>query len=140
MIIYLDTSSLVKLYVEEDGSSEIAKLVSSADAVATSLIAYAEARAAFARRFREGAFSGRHYRALISSLHQDWERLLIIAVTDELVRFSGDLAERHHLRGFDAIHLSSALTLKRETAYPVIFSTADLKLQRASQKENLAQP
>jgi hypothetical protein len=50
------------------------------------------------------------------------------------------LAEKHGLRGFDAIHLSSALTLRQELSAPVIFSCSDLKLQKASQLEELYQP
>ena len=57
MIVYLDTSSLVKLYVEEDESSKVDALVKSSEITATSLVAYAEARAAFARRSREKAES-----------------------------------------------------------------------------------
>lgn len=47
MILYLDTSSLIKLYVEEDGSSEIESLVEQATLVCTSVVAYPEARSAF---------------------------------------------------------------------------------------------
>ena len=53
MILYLDTSSLVKLYMEEEGSLKIETLVRSSEATVTSIVSYAEARAAFARRFRE---------------------------------------------------------------------------------------
>ena len=49
MTVYLDTSSLVKLYVTEAGSDVIHKLVGEADVVATSVAAYPETRAAFAR-------------------------------------------------------------------------------------------
>jgi predicted nucleic acid-binding protein len=140
VVVYLDTSSLVKLYVEEEDSPQIYDMLSDAGAAATSLIAYAEARAAFARRYREKAFTARQYKMLISSFHEDWGRLLVLKVTEDLMRSSGELAERHGLRGFDAIHLSSALTLKKETAAPVFFSCADRKLQRASLKENLTQP
>jgi predicted nucleic acid-binding protein len=54
MILYLDTSALVKLYVEEIGSNEVKKLVKTAQIVSTSRIAYVEARAGFARKLREG--------------------------------------------------------------------------------------
>jgi uncharacterized protein with PIN domain len=52
-MLYLDTSVLVKIYVEEDGSITIREQVNNARFVATSMIAYVEARAAFARRRRE---------------------------------------------------------------------------------------
>lgn len=45
MILYLDTSALVKLYVRERGSVSVRALVEQADVVASSVIAYAEARA-----------------------------------------------------------------------------------------------
>lgn len=140
MIIYLDTSSLVKLYVEEKDSQKVAALVESSKAIATSLVAYAEARAAFARRYGENAFTPREYKRLISFFDEDWDNYLIVRVKKELVKLAGGLAERHGLRGFDAIHLSSALTLCQELSAPVIFSCSDRKLQQASNLEGLDQP
>jgi predicted nucleic acid-binding protein len=140
MIVYLDTSSLVKLYVLEDESNAVEKLVESADVVATSLIAYAEARSAFARRLREDVYSAEEYRQILSRFDQDWNNCLKIGITVGLVRRAGNLAEEHALRGFDAIHLSSALTLREELSFPVYFSCADTKLQNASRMEKLLQP
>jgi predicted nucleic acid-binding protein len=140
VVIYLDTSTVVKLCVEEGDSSWVKNLVEEAMAVATSLVAYAEARAAFARRYKEKAFTATGYRHIISSLHEDWEDYLVIKVTKELVRLAGDLAEKYGLKGFDAIHLSSAVTLRQELTAPVIFSCADRKLQNASKLERLNQP
>jgi predicted nucleic acid-binding protein len=140
MITYLDTSSLVKLYVEEEDSRNVADLVGSSKVTGTSVVAYAEARAAFARRFRETAFTSREYRRLVSSFNKDWEHYLTIRVTKDLVRSAGDLAEKHGLRGFDAIHLSSAITLRQELSSAITFSCSDQKLQKASQLEDLRQP
>jgi predicted nucleic acid-binding protein len=140
MITYLDTSSLVKLYVEEQDSQNVADLVKSSKVTATSMVAYAEARAAFARRFREKAFTAREYGRLISSLKKDWDYYLVVKVTGELVWLAGDLAEKHGLRGFDAIHLSSAINLRQELSSLIIFSCSDQRLQKASKVENLHQP
>ena len=49
---YLDTSALVKLFVEERGSGAVATLVNRVEAVATAKIAYAEVHAGLARRHR----------------------------------------------------------------------------------------
>ncbi len=48
MMLYLDTSAVVKLYMTEPLSQELSAAVDEAEAVATSLIVYAEAQAAFA--------------------------------------------------------------------------------------------
>jgi predicted nucleic acid-binding protein len=140
MIAYLDTSSLVKLYVEEESSGDVANIVGKSRAAATSMIAYAEARAAFARRLRERAFTKEAYKNLISFFEKDWNKMLQVKVTKELIHRAGTLAEKHGLRGFDAIHLSSALTLKSKVNSPVLFSCYDEKLQKASLLERLTQP
>ena len=139
MISYLDTSSLVTLYVEEEGSRTVSDLVKLSEVTATSLVAYPEARAAFARRFREKAFSAKDYQSLMTSFQQDWNNYFVIKLTSEVALLAGDLAEKHGLRGFDAIHLSSAITLRKECASPVIFSCADRNLQKASEGEDLQQ-
>jgi len=140
VFLYLDTSSLVKLYVEETASADVQGLVGSAEVTGTSLVAYAEARAAFARRFRESAFSSKDYKRLRSRFESDWKNFLSIHVSREVVRMAGDLAEKHGLRGFDAIHLASAMTLREKLASPVTFSCYDSQLQNASKLENLDQP
>ena len=139
MIVYLDTSSLVKLYVEEDESSKVDVLVKSSEVTATSLLAYAEARAAFARRFREKAFTTDEYNRLKEFFDKDWSRYLILSVTGDMIRLAGDLAEKHALRGFDSIHLASALTLRQELSSPIVFSCFDDNLQKASEREDLNQ-
>ena len=53
---------------------------------------------------------------------------------------AGDLSEKHSLRGFDAIHLASAVTLREKLASGVTFSCSDMRLQIASQREKLDQP
>ncbi|MBW1737754.1 MAG: type II toxin-antitoxin system VapC family toxin [Deltaproteobacteria bacterium] len=139
MIVYLDTSSLVKLYVEEDESSKVDVLVKSSEVTATSLVAYAEARAAFARRFREKVFTSDEYNRLKEFFDKDWSRYLILSVTGDMIRLAGDLAEKYALRGFDSIHLASALTLRQELSSPIVFSCFDDNLQKASEREDLDQ-
>jgi predicted nucleic acid-binding protein len=140
MILYLDTSTLVKLYVEEPDSQDVVDLVNASEVTSTSLIAYAEARAAFARRYREKAFKPHEYRTLVSSLNKDWDSYLTVRVSRDLVQLAGNLAEKHGLRGYDAIHLSSAITLRNELTTPIVFSSSDHKLQKAATLENLTQP
>ena len=139
MIVYLDTSSLVKLYVEEDESSKVYALVKFSEVTATSLVAYAEARAAFARRFREKAFTLEEHNRIKKFFIKDWSSYLVLSVTENTIRLAGDLAEKHALRGFDSIHLASALTLRQALSSSIVFSCFDDKLQKASERENLDQ-
>lgn len=109
MILYLDTSALVKLYAEEEGTEVVERAVEEAELVATSVVAYAEARAAFARKHREGIFSDEEHWEAVQALDEDWGTIEKSEVTEDLAREAGDLAEERALRGFDSIHLASAL-------------------------------
>lgn len=140
MILYLDTSSFVKLYVEEIESGTVRRIIDDTEVVATSRIAYAEARAAFARKLRQRGLSVTEYHSILRDLDQDWESYFIIDVSDSLVKLAGLFAEKHALRGFDAIHLASGVVLRKQAERPVTFSCFDGRLVSAAQKEGLRIP
>jgi len=136
LILYLDTSSLVKLYVEESGTPETERLVDEALLVCTSVVAYAEARSALARLRREQKLSEEEHEFAKADLDEDWPRYLALDVTREVWHAAGNLAERHALRGFDSIHLASLLHLTHtDLGEPVQFSSFDDHLNGAVRAE-----
>lgn len=137
MILYLDTSSLVKLYVEETDSGKIRNISQKASVISTSKIAYAEARAAFARKQKENGFSPRTLRTIVEDFNRDWESYFVIEITDGLIRSAGDIAEKYLLRGFDSIHLASAVNLRRKIGTEIYFSSNDTRLNKSAAEEGL---
>lgn len=137
MIIYLDTSNLVKLYVLEKNSNQIMTHVNESQVVATSIIAYIEARAAFARKFREKGLSESEYRKIIRTLDNDWENYFVLNVSEETVKLAGNLCEKYWLHGYDALHLASASILNKSVSGAIYFSCSDSKLNKAAQKEKV---
>ncbi len=137
MILYLDTSALVKLYAREAGSTRVKHHLEAVEVAATSVVAYAEARAAFARRLREGAVTPARHRARLTQLNQDWPRYAQIELSPALIRQAGDIAEIYALRGFDSIHLASALWLRESASLPLIFAAFDVRLVAAAQAAGL---
>ena len=135
MRLYLDTSALVKLYVDEEGSPAVRSAIEQTELIATSAIAYVEARAAFIRRRHEGGLSAGDYTRVVRGLDADWTRYLVVEVTDSLIRESARLAEAHRLRAYDAIHLASAATVHRRLAEPVVFASWDLGLEKVASGE-----
>lgn len=130
MILYLDTSSLVKLYLEEDHSDSVRRWVEEAEIVATSRVAYPEAMAAFVRRFREGNLSKKGFGSIHGSFSKEWPQIAAIGM-DEIA--AGELAIRHGLRGFDAIHLEAAVAARNEADDALVtFSSFDEKLNAAA--------
>jgi uncharacterized protein len=135
LTVYLDTSNLVKLYVEEPGRDAIVALVQRADLLATSVIAYAEARATFARRHRERLMSAAELKLVVRQFNTDWSRFAEINADREIAQRAGQLAEVHGLRGADALHLASFETLlSRTDDEDVEFSCADVRLSRAARR------
>ncbi len=136
MIVYLDTSALVKLYVEEPGSPAVASEVERSSGAATARISYAEARAAFARLRRERRLTNAGLRRLVQELDEDWHAFSVVEVTDAVVRRAGSLAERYDLRACDAVQLAAALDLRRAGA-ELAFASFDVKLNRAGRRSGL---
>jgi uncharacterized protein len=110
--LYLDTSALVKLYLAEPDHDAVVSAIREALGVTTSVVAYAEARAAFARRLRETTLTSDEYAEVVAAFNAGWRDLDRIPVSDEVAYSAGELAERYALRGFDAIHLASARWLQ----------------------------
>ena len=54
-------------------------------------------------------------------------------MTDALARLAGNLAEKHDIKGYDAIHLASAIMLNGDAADEVFLSTWDGRLADAAQ-------
>ena len=133
MTLYLDTSSLVKLYVTEPGSDVVRKFVEAADVVATSSIAYTETRAALARRRRERSLRPAAFASAKKTFEAEWSKYFAIEVTLTLCREAGEFAERYRLRAYDSVHLAAFAEVAREAGVrDTRFSSFDDTLNRAA--------
>jgi len=136
VIVYLDTSALLKLIVEEPGSDAVDALVETSEYAVSSVIAYAECRSAIAR----GAKAGRiEARAAVRSLDAIWSAVQSIEVDLRLSARAGELAARHLLRGMDALHLATAVEIPA-SEMSVAFATFDRSLAQAARAERLSSP
>lgn len=117
MILYLDSSALVKRFVDEPGSAAVVAAIAQASAVLTHLIAYPEIRAALARAARMQRLDAPAQDALVAELDRVWPMLDIVAVTDSLAHRAGELAQIYGLRGYDSVHLAAA-SMARESLGP----------------------
>ena len=134
---YLDTSALLKRFVAEPGTVVVNTLVSRQGPVATAKIAYAETHAAFARRHRVGNLSGPQYALTCRRFENEWETWVRVDLDDDVLALARDMVRRHPLRGFDAIHLASALALRTSVGEDLSFAAADGRLLNAARAERL---
>ncbi len=132
MIVYLDSSALVKRYVAERGSKEVIELTAAAEIVATSLISRAEVAAAFARAVRLGVLDHDGGRRAQRKFSREWPDLARVPVSEALVSRAETLAWDYGLRGYDAVQLASALTWQEAIGQDVFLGTFDGQLWEAA--------
>ena len=137
MILYLDTSALVKLYAEEEGSDLVRHGIRDSELITTSLMAYAETRSAFARKSRSQEISRAVLTKCKRDFERDWLRVHRLPVDEPLVRKAGELAEEHGLRALDALHLATADSLQAALRDAVTFACFDDALNRAAEARGL---
>jgi len=129
-VLYLDTSALLKLYINEPGA-ELVRRVTAASPVCMHLIAYAETRSGLAKAQRMGRIDVHELEDIKWDFERDWERMLIVLPDDTNIRRAGDLSERFSLRGYDSIHLAAAeLVFRQHTEFT--FVCFDKNLNKAA--------
>lgn len=111
LLVYFDSSALVKLVVDEADSDLAADIWDGCDAAVSSRLAYPEVRAALAAASRNHDLDDAGLRRAEAAWEEYWSAVRPVELTEEVERQAGRLARQHALRGSDAVHLASALAL-----------------------------
>lgn len=119
---------MVKLVVAEDGSELASELWETRHRAVSSILVYPEGRAALAAARRGGRLTAPAHARAVEDFEATQEELLLVGVDVSLAREAGEIAERLGLRGYDAVHLASALAL----GGPTTIVTWDDELRRAA--------
>ena len=140
MILFCDTSALVKLYLVEAESDALKALAAEAEAVAVCRIAWAEAHAALSRRAREVPADAPSIGLAKQALAADWPHYLIVEVTQAVVEQAGEFADTFALRGYDSVQLAAADEAKKISRLPVSFACFDSRLNKAARVLGMKAP
>ena len=129
MIAYVDTSAVIKRIMNEPGSDITRDVWNEADDVVSSEVVYAETRAALAGIRRSGRLDVVGHQCAVCEAEDLLGEVRLVKLDDTIATAAGGLAERHALRGFDAIHLAAALSVD---APRIVVTTWDRDLARAA--------
>jgi predicted nucleic acid-binding protein len=132
MRIFFDSSALAKRYVREEGSDVVLQWCDQATELCLSGIALPEIISAFCRLLRKKLITPLQYRHLKTMLMADIADAVICDLTPEVMRSTIIALENNMLRGMDAIHIGSALTLKAD-----LFVSADGRQCAAAEQAGL---
>ena len=137
MIVFFDTSALIKRYLAEAGSDIVVELWSNATLCVVSQLLYAEMIATFARKRREEPGDAAAIDERQQAFRTDFQTLTRIGLEDDVHRLVDLLLDRHPLRGADTVHLASAMLVRDVLNEQVTFACADIKLVTAARAEGL---
>ena len=138
--VYLDTSALIKLYVEEVGNEQVVEAMQ--DAVDGRVIIVdltpLEARSAIRRREREGDISAADADRVLRQIENDCSMsFLMQPSTSAVMEDAARLIDQYPLRAYDALQLAGCLVVRDGMPGPVTFVCADTRLCDAARHEGL---
>jgi predicted nucleic acid-binding protein len=138
MMLYADSSLLVKIYIDEPGSASVIELLAQATTIGTALVTRAEVAAALAKATRLGALSRSDVEPSLTRFREHWSNFLRLNVSETIVAQADELAWARGLRGYDALHLASALSWQAALDERLTLGTYDRQLWQAGREAGLA--
>lgn len=132
MRVFFDSSAFAKRYLAEAGSDQVLAWCEKADELALAAIAVPEIVSALCRQLREKVITPKQYRQAKADLVADIADVAICDMDAQVVHRTIQCLEKNVLRGMDAIHVASALTLSAD-----VFVTSDKRQSIAAKKAGL---
>lgn len=134
MICFIDTSALVKRFIQEAGSDLVDELMDSADEIYVSAITRIESNSAISRLLREKSLSRSEYDRIKIELDTDFPFFILVDFSEELEKVAIELVERRRLKTLDSIQLASCLSVKGKIDWLI---TCDNKMEMAASEEGM---
>lgn len=126
MTVYLDSSAILKRYLDEEDSDYFVSVIDDDPIRVTSWLAWVEVRRNLWRRADPSARD-----ALVRAFEADWSHFSVIDVDSRVSMEAARIAQRSGMRSLDAVHLGTAVLVGREL---LSFVTADVRQARAARE------
>jgi predicted nucleic acid-binding protein len=113
-------------------------LIGEAQAVGTAVLSRAEVAAALGKAVRVGLVGREAALKALATFNADWEHLIRLPFGEPLAARAGALAWEHGLRGYDAVHLATALAWGETLGEAVTVATWDRQFWRGARAAGLS--
>ncbi|GBC97383.1 hypothetical protein HRbin16_03206 [bacterium HR16] len=144
LILWVDSSALIKWFVPEVGSEIVSRLLETTPEYllkGSTLVQYAETYAVLLRRRNAGDIDARYFDdavlALESRVLSD-ESFLLLSVDDTCYLEGLSLVRKHNLNCVDAACLFCVMRFMHEYSVRGVFVASDRRLLRAASEEGLS--
>lgn len=135
---YLDTSALVKRYVQEAGSDLLTEILGQLDYFGTSILCQIEVLAALAKSHRTGVLSEHEAWEARSHFQAEWPSIFHVGLTESVMARAGHIAWDFGLKGYDATHLAASLVWRELLQEEVAMVTFDKQMWVAAERLGMA--
>ena len=136
MVVFLDTSTLIKLYYREDDSEQLANQISEkAQEIFLFEITKVEFTSAIWKKVRTGDITSEIAKQVIECFENDYNKFKWIFADSTIIEISNQLFRKYgqtSLRTLDALQLGSCISAKEEID---VFLTHDKFLNELFNKE-----
>lgn len=137
MILYLDTSALIKRYIAEAGSDQVNSLIQQADVVGSSILTQVEMAAAICKAVRMQWVEPTNAATAYQDFLSQWQSFTRLSVTTVLAERASRIAWDYGLRGYDSCHLSTAIIWQETMETEITLATFDRELWSGAKKAGL---
>ena len=137
---YFDTSALIKLYIEEEGTEIVLDLAEDDDShqIVILDIALLESRSAVRRRERDGDISEPDANRVLRQIEDDGSSLYLVQpLSSAVIEEAARLIDSHPLRAIDALQLAGCVVVRYSVPPPLTFVCADVRLCEVAGFEGL---
>ena len=113
MRLYIDSNAFVSQYTNDNPHHAVLTSQAIAESVSTasSPIAYPEVRAVFSSLKHAKRITAHEYQRAVEDFERDWRTVEQLEVGESLALLAGAIADQHLLKGRDAVHVATAVTL-----------------------------
>lgn len=134
---YFDTSTYLKLYVQENGTEEARSLVNEHKALSSAIL-LTECFSALSRKREAGEIEDRILTRLVKTIREELQHVEIINLTDLVLTRAEEIVLHSTARALDAIHIASALFIQDMSKIPLTFITSDRKQYAVAAMQGLS--
>ena len=139
MILYFDTSALVKGYIQEEGSQDVIALMDDVENLFGSVvITQVEMAAAIRRATRVMGSSSASASSAWQDFMDDWPSFTRLTVSSMTIERATGIAWNYGLRGYDSLHLAAALLWQETLGTQITLATFDRELWLAADRAGMS--
>lgn len=137
-MFYFDTSALAKRYLFESGTDSVNTIFSQEGVVRyISHVSKIELYHGIFRKMRAGELPRLMLKKILKQFQRDLKEFHIMPLNDQVIKISQKIVSRHLLKTLDAIHVATAMIIKKTGSVPVHFVSSDAQQNTIALKHGL---